>query len=139
MNKNIYAINAHVVFKKWLYYKMTEACLLKRLLDRSTALAEGHRKGCGLSRVSSGRGVVSDGKCMEAKALQTIDTLYITSYNYNNIAGTYCTDKIELYGWRKLLVYSIQQTVNFCPDLFFSFFVFVTYFFTQSLKSVFDH
>lgn len=124
MNKNIYAINAHVVSKeiKWLYYKTTEACLLKRLLDRSTALAEGHRKGCGLSRVSSGRGVVSDGKCMEAKALQTIDTLYITSYNYNNIAaGTYCTDKTELYGWRKLLVYSIQQTVNFRPDLFFIF------------------
>lgn len=54
---------------------------------------------------------------MEAKALQTIDTLYITSYRYNNIAGTYCTDKIELYGWRKLIVYSIQQTGHVCPDL----------------------
>lgn len=54
-----------------------------------------------------------DRKCMEAKALQTIDTLYITRYSYNNIAGTYCTDKIELYGWRKLLVYSIQQTWSF--------------------------
>lgn len=75
------------------------------------------RKGCGLPCVSWERGVVWDKKCMEAKALQTIDTLYITRYNYNNIAGTYCTDKIELYGWRKLLVYSIRQTGNFCPDL----------------------
>ncbi len=58
-----------------------------------------------------------DRKCMEAKALQTIDTLYITSYSYNNTAGTYCTDKIGLYGWRKLLVYSMQQTGHVCPDL----------------------
>lgn len=58
-----------------------------------------------------------DRKDMEAKALQTIDTLYITSYSYNNIAGTQCTDKTELYGWRKLLVYSIQQTAHVCPDL----------------------
>ncbi len=54
---------------------------------------------------------------MEAKALQTIDTLYITSYSYNNTAGTYCTDKIGLYGWRKLLVYSMQQTGHVCPGL----------------------
>ncbi len=65
---------------------------------------------------------------MEAKALQTIDTLYITSYRYNNIAGTYCTDKIELYGWRKLIVYSIQQTGHVCPDLL-NLLNFLTFFF----------
>lgn len=80
-----------------------------------------------------------DRKCMEAKALQTIDTLYITRYSYNNIAGTYCTDKIKLYGWRKLLVYSIQQTGHSYPDLlnlflifFFSFFFLIHFSFNPS-------
>lgn len=65
---------------------------------------------------------------MEAKALQTIDTLYITSYSYNNIAGTYCTDKIGLYGWRKLLVYSMQQTGHVCPDLLNLFFSLIRFY-----------
>jgi len=71
-------------------------------------------------------------KCMEAKALQTIDTLYITRYSYNNIAGTYCTDKIELYGWRKLLVYSIQQTGHSYPDLLNLLFFFNLFSFNPS-------
>lgn len=50
------------------------------------------------------QGQKEEGKPKGSKALQTIDTLYMTSYCYNNIAGTYCAFQIELYGW-KMLIY----------------------------------
>lgn len=52
------------------------------------------------------KGVGGEGarrRCMKAKALQTIDTLYMTRYCSNNTAVIYCNVQvqIELYGWIK--------------------------------------
>lgn len=38
-------------------------------------------------------------RCMKAKALQTIVTLYMTSSCYNNTAVIYCTVQVRLNIW----------------------------------------
>lgn len=38
-------------------------------------------------------------RCMKAKALQTIVTLYMTSSRYNNTAVIYCTVQVRLNIW----------------------------------------
>lgn len=78
-------------------------------------------------------------RCMKAKALQTIVTLYMTSSCYNNTAVIYCTVQVRdwTYGWIKLIIiiiiYNIHKQHQFCPDsvfLFFLFFIFLLYFST---------
>lgn len=64
-------------------------------------------------------------RCMKAKALQTIVTLYMTSSCYNNTAVIYCTVQVRLNIWLDKADHSLQQ--QFCPDsvcvcLFFSIF-----------------
>lgn len=60
---------------------------------------EGHniRRGGGWQGLGEGKGARR--RCMKAKALQTIVTLYMTSSCYNNTAVTYCTVQVRLNIW----------------------------------------
>lgn len=53
-------------------------------------------------------------RCMKAKALQTIVTLYMTSSCYNNTAVIYCTVQVRLNIWLDKADHSLQH--QFCPD-----------------------
>lgn len=47
-------------------------------------------------------------RCMKAKALQTIVTLYMTSSCYNNTAVIYCTVQVRLNIWLDKADHSLQ-------------------------------
>lgn len=68
-------------------------------------------------------------RCMKAKALQTIVTLYMTSSCYNNTAVIYCTVQERLNIWldkadRRHLTSSMNNISSALILLFFSFFFF---------------
>lgn len=72
-------------------------------------------------------------RCMKAKALQTIVTLYMTSSCYNNTAVIYCTVQVRLNIWldkadhrRRHLQY--PYTTSVLPWFWF-FFLFLFHFF----------
>lgn len=81
-------------------------------------------------------------RCMKAKALQTIVTLYMTSSCYNNTAVIYCTVQVRLNIWldkadhrRRHLQYPYTTSVLpwFC---FFFVFCFIFLFVFESFSSV---
>lgn len=66
------------------------------MAGRSTAPKGESRRGRG---GGDGRGRGTRRRCMKAKALQTIVTLYMTSSCYNNTAVIYCTVQVRLNIW----------------------------------------
>lgn len=65
-------------------------------------------------------------RCMKAKALQTIVTLYMTSSCYNNTAVIYCTVQVRLNIWLDKADHSLQH--QFCPDSVCVCFFFLVFF-----------
>lgn len=79
---------------------------------------------------TSGGGVMEETRrrCMKAKALQTIVTLYMTSSCYNNTAVIYCTVQERLNIWldkadRRHLTSSMNNISSALILLFFFFFL----------------
>lgn len=82
----------------------------------------------GCHRVGGGWGGTRR-RCMKAKALQTIVTLYMTSSCYNNTAVIYCTVQVRLNIWLDKADHHYQSTISinnisFALILFFSFLFF---------------
>ena len=75
-------------------------CVCGGLAGHSTApKGESQYSGGLVAWAGWGRGEETRRRCMKAKALQTIVTLYMTSSCYNNTAVIYCTVQVRLNIW----------------------------------------
>lgn len=81
---------------------------------RSTAPTQSHNTGTRAGGREGGWRGRARRRCMKAKALQTIVTLYRTSSCYNNTAAIYCTVQVRLNIWLDEADHSLQH--RFCPD-----------------------